>query len=479
MTKKRHGRVPLCLDECDECDSVRLQPGKISMTELATMKNHRDEYVDWRIYPVTSVLKVSMICDDCNIRQPPQIFRNNLAAKTQWCFHCVHLRLCDDQTCLVCKGHRLSDMSQFYTRYNPDTVTTLNGTPVDVRMLTKGCITKLLLECLLCGVFVITTPNNLTKSDRSGLCPCLKRKHRSGVGTIPTEASCASEPFMVRMWSDENELPPEKVVILALRKIIWHCPDCNNKWRRSPRDIAMSLCVGLKQTFCMCCVEGKFVCGRSKNECLKCWSRSFASNAASKFFDLEKNHPLKPWHFGNKADQKVWFKCPKKHSFQKDCASVNGVVFCPDCQSGNNHYWETQFFKYLSKCYGGNSVRREHTIEGCVGKKGHPARFDGVLFGKIILEVDGEQHYKRDVPYWGITVEYMKKYDRYKDRCAMQAGFGVIRISQRDIKFDRNNWRENTHMLIDLLLKQDHHRHVFRCYEGKITWEEHVFELEF
>ena len=443
------------------------------------MKNVKGVRVDWRSYPGTTCAPLSMICDGCKDRHPAKKV-DMLSGREIWCFHCSGLTLCSNFECEKCEPRRLSNLERFSKNFVMNTVTDLRGNKVDPRMLTKGCMIKLCLQCLKCGDPVIAHPNKITNTSTTVLCvPCDKKRYKSGAAIIPFSQSCASEPFMVILWSPENKLTPEKVVLSANQKILFCCPDCKNKWKRSPRDITKRLGTGSNRSFCTCCTRVHKVCGRTKEECPKCWDRSFASRRAAKWFDYEKNYPTRPEQINLMASKLVWFLCPKFHSYRKRVSDTSVVPPCPECEFGNNRYVEGMFFKYLNKYYGEGSAIREFTIERCRGRKGGLARFDGLLFGKIIFEVDGRQHYLQDASHWDTTVEVMQEHDRYKDRCAMQAGFGVIRISQRDIKFDRNNWRENTHMLIDLLLKQDHHRHVFRCYEGKITWEEHVLELEF
>ena len=200
----------------------------------------------------------------------------------------------------------------------------------------------------------------------------------------------------------------------------------------------------------------------------------------AEFFDYEKNYPLRPNNLMRRSFKKIWMKCPVKHSYlSTPDAERAAYIVCPKCPAHNNKYTEYVFFSWLGKLFGHTNIWRELTIEGCRGKKDGLLRFDGLLLDKIVFEVDGAQHYELDVPRWNSTVESVSKTDRYKEKFAMAEGYSVVRVSQRDIKFDRNNWKENVLMITEKLLVAKNTRQVVKCYEGQITWETYVSELAF
>jgi very-short-patch-repair endonuclease len=59
---------------------------------------------------------------------------------------------------------------------------------------------------------------------------------------------------------------------------------------------------------------------------------------------------------------------------------------------------------------------------------------------KIIIEVDGEQHFIQ-VSNWD-SPEETRKRDKYKMEKALENGYSVIRILQEDIYYDKNGWKD-------------------------------------
>jgi Protein of unknown function (DUF559) len=60
---------------------------------------------------------------------------------------------------------------------------------------------------------------------------------------------------------------------------------------------------------------------------------------------------------------------------------------------------------------------------------------------KLIIEVDGPQHFYQ-IANWTNPKETMKN-DFYKMECAISNGYTVIRILQKDVWNDVNDWKEN------------------------------------
>ena len=476
------GYTPLCLGKCEVCDAKRIKPETLTITlaELESMQNADGDPVDWRTINPNTGLKMSFTCSACEIRQAPK--KPDLVLRRKiWCDHCFHLVLCENYDCTICKGYRLTDFEAFTSKYVIETATDLDGNPVNVRLLRKGGTKKLLLECIICADWIKAIPSGITHSTPSGICyKCKKGGHRSGDERMPFENSCASEPIILKLWSEENKFPARLVPLHVDSFQKFHCPDCECRWTRKPANIMTVLGSGIKETFCPCCTDGRVVCGRSEEDCARCWAKSFAAKPMAEFFDYEKNYPLRPNNLTRRSFKKIWMKCPVKHSYlSTPDAERAAYIVCPKCPAHNNKYTEHVFFSWLAKYFDHKNIWRELTIEGCRGKKDGLLRFDGLLLDKIVFEVDGAQHYELDVPRWNSTVESVSKTDRYKEKFAMAEGYSIVRVSQRDIKFDRNNWKENVLMITEKLLVAKNTRQVVKCYEGQITWETYVSELVF
>ena len=57
---------------------------------------------------------------------------------------------------------------------------------------------------------------------------------------------------------------------------------------------------------------------------------------------------------------------------------------------------------------------------------------------KIIIELDGAQHF-RQVSNWSSPEEQFEN-DKYKEECANQNGYSVIRLLQEDVYNDTYDW---------------------------------------
>lgn len=66
--------------------------------------------------------------------------------------------------------------------------------------------------------------------------------------------------------------------------------------------------------------------------------------------------------------------------------------------------------------------------------------FDFVI-NKFIIELDGDQHFK-DMDFWNSSFDDVSKRDVYKMKCALENGYKIIRIVQKDVWSDKYDWKE-------------------------------------
>lgn len=57
---------------------------------------------------------------------------------------------------------------------------------------------------------------------------------------------------------------------------------------------------------------------------------------------------------------------------------------------------------------------------------------------KIIIELDGIQHFQQ-ISNWSSPEEQFEN-DKYKEKCANDNGYSVIRILQEDVFYDTYDW---------------------------------------
>lgn len=72
---------------------------------------------------------------------------------------------------------------------------------------------------------------------------------------------------------------------------------------------------------------------------------------------------------------------------------------------------------------------------------------------KLIIESDGPQHF-RQISNWSSPVERFQN-DRYKENCANDNGYSIIRLSQEDVLNDTYDWENELCNAIGQIKTQD------------------------
>lgn len=67
---------------------------------------------------------------------------------------------------------------------------------------------------------------------------------------------------------------------------------------------------------------------------------------------------------------------------------------------------------------------------------------------KLLIEIDGRQHFEQ-VLNWESS-EIIRGRDKYKMKCALENGYSMLRISQRDIWNDSYDWKTDASKYIKL-----------------------------
>jgi len=164
-----------------------------------------------------------------------------------------------------------------------------------------------------------------------------------------------------------------------------------------------------------------------------CLSRSFLSHEKAEFWDFEKNkqNPREVFMCSNK---KHWFKCEFGHEFLSVLNSVSSGNWCPKCRNKT----ETKLLSFLEDNFEG--VIHQFKISWCKSQETDKFLPFDFCVSKTIIELDGPQHHKQ-VSNWR-TPEVTQKSDRYKEECAIENGYSVLRILQEDVWNDKIDWKK-------------------------------------
>lgn len=144
----------------------------------------------------------------------------------------------------------------------------------------------------------------------------------------------------------------------------------------------------------------------------------------------------------------------KKHGefIQKPFVHLNHG--CPSCINKT----EFKFFTKVQELY--PTIRRQYKVEWCKNKLCLPFDF-AIEELKIIIELDGEQHFKQ-ISNWTSPKIQIEK-DKYKINCANNNGFSVIRLLQNDVLKDKINWIEELKITISKIVNEGKIQNIFIC----------------
>lgn len=93
---------------------------------------------------------------------------------------------------------------------------------------------------------------------------------------------------------------------------------------------------------------------------------------------------------------------------------------------------------------------------------------------KIIIELDGEQHFKQ-ISNWRSPELQIEK-DKFKTNCANNNGFSVIRILQNDVSNDNFDWISEIHTNILKIIEEKKVQNIFICKNNE--YSNHVSLLQ-
>jgi very-short-patch-repair endonuclease len=255
---------------------------------------------------------------------------------------------------------------------------------------------------------------------------------------------CFASVERSKNWSDKNFEEPFEVFKNSHKKYWFDC-DCGHDFKASLSDIAS------KKSWCPYCAN-RLLCNEKIN-CNCCHNKSFASIERSKNWSTKNKK--KPIEVFKSTAEKFWFDCDKcGNDFESKLCHITDGSWCPNCR----YKTEDKLFKILIEKY--HTLKSQYKVEWCKDKKHLP--FDLVIEErKIILEIDGEQHWKQ-VAKWK-TPEHNRERDLYKMKCANKNGFSIIRIIQEDIFKNKYDWLSELTNNIENITNENRVQNIYMC----------------
>jgi very-short-patch-repair endonuclease len=155
------------------------------------------------------------------------------------------------------------------------------------------------------------------------------------------------------------------------------------------------------------------------------------------------------------SDSKIKIICKKHGEFMQTATQHLRGSGCPTCI----HKTEAKLFENIVLKY--PSLIRQFKKEWC--KRIHCLPYDFCIPEyKIIIELDGGQHFI-PIKGWNTTPEEQFKNDKYKEECANQNGYSVIRLLQEDVFYDTYDWIQELCNAIEEIKTSEEITNIYLC----------------
>jgi very-short-patch-repair endonuclease len=154
------------------------------------------------------------------------------------------------------------------------------------------------------------------------------------------------------------------------------------------------------------------------------------------------------------SDLQIIIICKKHGEFLQTATSHLCGSGCPLCVNKT----ESKLYEKLLSVY--PTLLRQFKKDWCKRKSYLPYDFC-IPECKIIIELDGAQHF-RQVRNWSSPEEQFEN-DKYKEECANQNGYSVIRLLQEDVFYDTYDWVKKLCEAIEEIKSSEGITNVYLC----------------
>jgi very-short-patch-repair endonuclease len=276
-------------------------------------------------------------------------------------------------------------------------------------------------------------------------CPYCSNKKLCGF--LNNCKSCFDKSFASvnysKNFSKVNKEIPEEIFKNSHKKYLFDC-DCGHSFEQLISHIS-------RGNTCPYC-HNKKICTTTLN-CLSCYKKTFAFIERSKYWSSKNK--LQPDEVFKSTSSKFWFDCDKcGNEFESKLCHITDGSWCPKCR----YKTEDKLNKLLFETY--PLLKYQYKVDWCKDKKHLPFDF-AIEERKIIIELDGEQHWKQ-VAKWK-SPEHNKERDSYKMKCANENGFSIIRILQDDIYKNKYEWLKELCINIEKITEENKVQNIYMC----------------
>ena len=361
----------------------------------------------------------------------------NITRYDCWCPYCsipIH-KLCDNDECKLCFNSSFAsdEKSQFWSNKNN----------IKPRSVTKSTVKIFIFDCNICNHEFERSLNSISQSS---WCPYCSHNILCNDNNCKFcfENSFASHEKS-KYWSNKNKLKPRELFLNNNDKFIFNC-NCGHEIEKTLGSI--------KNTWCPYCSNPPLKLCDDIN-CSNCYNNSFASHEKAKFWS--NTNKILPRNIFKHTASKYLFNCNKcKKEFPKTISSITGGKngWCPHCVNKS----EGKLFTQLQTVY--SSLIIQFKQEWCKRITYLPFDFCIPEY-KIIIELDGIQHFKQ-VSNWSSPEEQFDN-DKYKEKCANDNEYSIIRLLQEDVYYDKYDWFKELCDAIEDIKNGDEIANIYLC----------------
>lgn len=379
----------------------------------------------------------SIYWNDKNICKPRQVFKNSntpylfdcnicdhvisigLASVSadKWCLFCANQKLCNNQECDKCFNKSFaSHAKHIYWSENNS---------VKPREVFKKTTKKYLFRCGNCKHEFDAQISGVNNGEWCPFCAVPAKRLCSDMNCDQCFNRSFASHEASKFWSDSNDMTPRQVLKFSNKKYSFYCNDCSHEYQSQ-------LSNKMQGGSCPYCSSQSIILCTDEN-CKHCFNKSFASCDKSIFWS--NKNTVKPRSVIKGTHSKFWFDCHEcSSSFEASLSNVSNRRWCPKCKNKT----EKILLQWLHQSY---NVKHHVKYDWCVFEETNKmGEYDFVIEdSKIIIELDGDQHFKIVDLWKSCPIENQKK-DVFKMKCANVNGYTVIRLLQSDVYFNKNNW---------------------------------------
>ena len=371
-------------------------------------------------------------CSDCN-HEIEMIVKN--VNSNQWCKYCNSDGLCSEEKCNFCLNKSFAS--------HPMSINWSSQNKITPRMILKGSDKKFWFDCKICQHSFNIRLFSITKSFQCVYCANQLLCEEEKCNSCFTK-SCASQE-MSKAWAVLNSFAPRNIFIQSNKKIIFDCLKCNHQYETTPNHYYN------RDGSCPYC-SNKYLC--DKEDCKQCFHKSFASHPLVHCWSLKNEN--NPRNIFKGSETKAKFNCDLCHSeFESKLYNVLTGYWCPYCKK-KTEALVLQFLKKMDSNY--KTQLRFEWCRNAVTNNIMPFDF-GCNIKKILIEVDGEQHFNQ-ISNWDSPGIVQNK-DVEKIIYSIQNDYSIIHIYQPDIWKNKYEWKKILLQTIQQLTESTNRKVIF------------------